>query len=127
MLTNLREVQLNELKELTKNIQVSNSLNSKTSHSILNHLTSTFWENAPNKQLKWRDRVAVIESELVPVLVPGITVNENLTELVKLIKDLILDPQIPLSLLGIKIVKLICLSIGSKFKPYAKVIHPPRH
>lgn len=93
--------------------------------SVLGKLPRSFFSAALDKSSKWQDRASHINDTLLPLIaVPKIRQSDDYTELVKLVKELLIDAQFPLVLLGIKCVQSLAKSLRSPLAPYARHLIP---
>ena len=92
---------------------------------VLSKLPKSFFAVALDKSLKWQDRAAMIKDTLQPLLaVPKIRQADDYTELVKLLRELLLDPQFPLVLIGIKCVQDLAKSLRAPLVQYVRHLIP---
>jgi hypothetical protein len=92
---------------------------------VLSRLPRAFFAAALDKNSKWQDRAALIKDTLQPLIaVPKIRQSDDYTELVKMIKELLIDAQFPLVLIGIKFVQDLSRSLRAPLAQYSRHIIP---
>lgn len=93
---------------------------------VLSKLPKDFFEKVLDKAAKWQARLELVNTALLPLIgVARITKNASYTELTKAIRELIMEAQMPLTLVGIKCVQLMAGCLRSDFAPYVRHILPP--
>ena len=84
-----------------------------------------FFENVLDKSLKWPDRNALIKDHLLPaVCAARLKVSDDYTEVVKLLRDLVNDPQMPLVASAMTAVGGLAKGLGAAFVPYSRFLLP---
>ena len=92
--------------------------------AVLSKLPRNFFSLLSNKGSKWQDKITCVEKHLMPLIQTPALLKEDYTDLVKVLRTLVLDPNLPLQVLGIKCLGQICEGLGSTFSTYARLILP---
>ncbi|ORC90901.1 XMAP215 family protein [Trypanosoma theileri] len=93
---------------------------------VLTKLPRDFYRVTLDKSAKWQDRVAMVQDHLLPLIsAPKIRVKDDYHELVSLVRELLLDPQAPLMLMGFKCIQELARALRGSFAPHARSLLSP--
>ncbi|EKF37869.1 hypothetical protein MOQ_001929 [Trypanosoma cruzi marinkellei] len=88
---------------------------------VLSRLPRNFYRVALDKTAKWQDRVAMVQDNLLPLIAAAkIRVKDDYHELAGMVRELLLDPQAPLMLLGFKCIQELARALRAAFAPHAR-------
>ncbi|RNF12275.1 XMAP215 family protein [Trypanosoma rangeli] len=88
---------------------------------VLSRLPRNFYRVALDKSAKWQDRVAMVQDNLLPLIAaPKPRLKDDYHELAGMVRELLLDPQAPLMLLGFKCIQELARALRSTFAPHAR-------
>ncbi|RNF21334.1 XMAP215 family protein [Trypanosoma conorhini] len=88
---------------------------------VLSRLPRNFYRVALDKTAKWQDRVAMVQDNLLPLIAAAkIRLKDDYHELAGMVRELLLDPQAPLMLLGFKCIQELARVLRSTFAPHAR-------
>lgn len=92
---------------------------------VLSRLPKGFFSGVLDKTAKWQDRAALIREQLLPLIsAERVRASDDFTELAKLFRELLNDPQGPLSSLAYKCVQALAQSLGAPFGGYTRFFVP---
>ncbi|CCD13488.1 unnamed protein product, partial [Trypanosoma congolense IL3000] len=89
--------------------------------AVLSRLPRNFYWVALDKTAKWQERVSMVQDHLLPLIgAQKIRQKDDYHELCTMIRELLIDPQAPLMLLGFKCIQEMARSLRAAFAPYAR-------
>ncbi|KEG14083.1 XMAP215 family protein [Trypanosoma grayi] len=93
---------------------------------VLTKLPRNFYRVALDKTAKWQDRVAMVQDNLLPLIAaPKIRLKDDYHELTSMVRELLIDPQAPLMLMGFKCIQELARALRTTFAPHARAFLTP--
>ena len=91
---------------------------------VLSKLPKAFIGTVMNKGLKWQERNEMVQENLTPLIKAPRLKEDDYTELVKCLRSLVLDSQLPLQVVGIRSIGSLASGLSTYFSPYVRLVAP---
>ena len=91
---------------------------------VLSALSQQFFSIISDSSRKWQERMAAIQDVLIPLISYAKLKDGDYSNLVRCLRTLLIDPQLPLQLIGVRCIGYLCNGLGSQFSPYVRIVLP---
>ena len=92
---------------------------------VLGRLPANFCNSVCDTSKKWQERNKALQEVLIPLISFEKVKDGDYSHLVRSLRALLTDSQLPLQLVGVRCVGYLCNSLQERFQPYLRMIVAP--
>ncbi|KNH07023.1 hypothetical protein XU18_2294 [Perkinsela sp. CCAP 1560/4] len=89
---------------------------------VLDKITNDFYATVSDPSKKFQERIAAIQDVLVPLISFSEIKPGDYSNLVRCLRNLLSDPQIPLQIIAIRCIGYLCNGLKGQFSPYVRLV-----